>query len=121
MNVKDILCSALEPLGYEIFRRDTIGADVEYPDNLIIYYLADTETVRSYDNKPAITRWLFYVAFYSYDAELVETERERIAQTLRNAGFLPKGKGGDAIGEDAGQTGWIMEFYYLEDNLNGKQ
>lgn len=121
MNVKDILCNALEPLGYEIFRRDTIATEIEYPDNLIFYYLADTETVRSYNNRPAIIRWLFYVAFYSYDAELVEKERERIAQTLRKAGFLPKGKGGDAMGEDAGQTGWIMEFYYWEDKLNGKQ
>ena len=114
MSVKDRLLNALEPLGYQVLRQGTIGPDGECEDDLITYYIVDTMTERSYDNEPAITSWLIYITFYSYDAQLVEDERVRIVQTLRAAGFLPDGKGRDALSEDAGQTGWEMKFYFLE-------
>lgn len=114
MSVKKKFLNTLESLGYEYFQQGTIGADGECPENLITYYVVDTTYRRSYDNEPFLTEWLFFVTFYSYDPELVEQEADRIPKTLKAAGFYVKGKGRDAFSEDKGQTGWTMEFNYLE-------
>lgn len=112
--MKTLLIQTLETLGYPVILQGTIAETEPYPDDFITFWTADTSEAHAFDNDTALTSWLFYVNFYSTNPANVATESTRIRTTLKNAGFIPQGKGRDLPSDVQTHTGWTCEFYKLE-------
>lgn len=114
--IKEILLNTLEKLNYSIYQQGTIALDAEYPDSFITFEIVDSQEKEIFDNKSNATEWTISVIFYSVDPLLVQSEGVNIYNTLKNAGFIPQGKGADILSDEPTHTGWVNEYLYLERN-----
>ena len=112
--MKTFLIETLETLGFPVILQGTIAENEPYPNDFITFFTTDTEENAAFDNETALTTWNFQIGFYSSNPAHVATESKRIRATLKNAGFIPQGKGYDIPSGVETHTGWICEFYYLE-------
>ena len=118
MKVRDKLISALEGLGYPVALQGSYTVD-EIPESCITYYIADSEDLAHYDNRPAKTGYTLNVNFYSRKMSLVNTAPELISDALLGAGFTREGPGQDGgLDKDTGHYGWLMDFYLTERTYN---
>lgn len=116
MTVKALLTNMLDSLGYPVFLQGSILPEQEYPDSFITFFTLSSDDKEHFDNEVSAWSWLFQVAFYSADPELVESVPATIRKTLKNAGFIPQGKGIDILSDEPTHTGWVQEFYFIERN-----
>lgn len=114
MSVKQKLIEELEKFGYPVFLQGTLNADEAYPDSFITFFTDDTQDGAHYDNDTVSYVWYFAVIFYSNDPALVNSKPAEISASLKQAGFIPQGKGQDILSDEKTHTGWAMDFIYQE-------
>ena len=97
-----------------VYLQGTLNENADFPQKFITFFTSDTEDIEHFDNKVAATAWSFSVIFYSNDPAEVNTIPATITAALKNAGFIPDGKGRDIASNKAGYTGWAMDFAIRE-------
>lgn len=97
-----------------VYLQGTIDEDRAYPDSFITYFTNDTDDRAFYSNEVTSFDWTFSVIYYSNDPALVNTVPATITAALKNAGFIPQGKGRDIPSDEPTHTGWAMEFIITE-------
>lgn len=116
MNVKSILISALESIGYvqgkTLFLQGTLSDT--FPESFVTFWTDYTSDNSHYDDSVHSVDWNFSVIFYSSDPTLVNTKPDEIRSALKSAGFIPQGKGQDIPSGEPTHTGFAMEFIYTE-------
>lgn len=114
MSVKDFLIEQLETFGFPVLLQGSISPSENYPNDFITFQVMNTDTPQSFDNNDAVYTWEFNVNFYSNNPDNVAEIPPEIRRTLKTAGFIPQGKGNDAISDEPGFTGWSMDYYFIE-------
>lgn len=114
MTIREKIINTLEPLGYPVDLQGTYEEN-DIPDSLITYFIAGTQDLEHYNNRPAKTGYTINVNFYSRKMSLIDTAPELISEALLGAGFTREGPGQDAgLDKDTRHYGWLMDFYYVE-------
>ena len=120
--IKDKLIKELIKFGYPVFLQGTLSPDAAYPETFVTFWTDDTMDNSHYDNEAATITWDFSVIFYSSNPELVNTKPEEIRKALKQAGFIPQGRGRDIPSDEPTHTGWAQDYYFIEQiggNENG--
>lgn len=97
-----------------VFLQGTLNPDVPYPETFITFWTNYTEDKEHFDDETVSVDWNFSVIFYSSNPTLVNTKPDDIRTALKNAGFIPQGKGNDIPSDRPTHTGWAMEFIKQE-------
>lgn len=111
--MKELLYNTLSAFDYPVYLQGTAPQD--YPDSFISYWTIDTPAAAEFDNTLMLSKWQFYVYFYSTDPELVRSVPVEIRRALKAAGFTPQGKGRDLLSDDPAHTGWVQEYSIFEE------
>lgn len=114
--MKQKLIEILSTFGYPVFLQGSLNADEAYPDTFITFWVDDADDNSHYDDDTTSYLWDFSVIFYSNDPNLVNSKPEEIRKALKQAGFIPQGKGRDIPSDEPTHTGWAQDFYYIENN-----
>lgn len=112
--MKNKLYSTLQELGYPVYLQGAMLENEPYPDAFITFYTLDTESAADFDNESALTAWQFQVTFYSNSPAAIPVVFRSIRANLKQAGFIPVGKGRDLPSDQPTHTGWTCDFYILE-------
>lgn len=103
--MKDELIRLLESLKYPVFQQGTMNQEEGYPEAYFTFKNMNTIDDSFYDNEEHRTIWVFIVAFYSSNPDLVNTELLKAKKTLKENGFIVSGKGNDVDSDEPTQTG----------------
>lgn len=103
--MKDKLISVLESLNYPYFQQGTMNQEEGYPDSYFTFKNMNTIGDGFYNNEEHKTIWLFIVAFYSNNPDLVDKELLNAKKKLKENGFIVSGKGYDVESDEPTQTG----------------
>ena len=71
-------------------------------------------TEKSFDNDEVLFSFEVNVNVYSRDPLLVASVSEDARAALKEAGFIPQGRGYDLISDEPDFSGWAMDYYYLQ-------
>lgn len=112
--MKNLLIDTLETFGYPVILQGTLAENEQYPDNFITFQTIGSPEQDFLDGEPHGTQWRYAVIFYSSDPEIIPKKSAEIFDKLKEAGFIPQGKGTDILSDEPTHTGWVMEFIYLE-------
>lgn len=112
--MKSSLIQVLETVCPNVYLQGTLAENAEYPESFITFWTDYTDDASFYDNNPHNEIWNFSVIFYSSDPQLVDTKPALIRAALKQAGFIPQGKGQDIPSDRQSHTGWAMDFVYKE-------
>lgn len=111
--VVDSLVSLLESLNYPVFLQGTFSGDA-YPDSFITYMINSSSDRAHFDDDVTSWTWDATVIFYTKNPTLLFSVPETIRTTLKNAGFIPSGKGYNIFSDDPNFTGWTNDYLYLD-------
>lgn len=111
--MKQLLIDTLESI-YPTFKQGTLNDQEAYPDNFITYWVDYTDDGVHLDNEVRSIEWSFSVIFYSTSQALVDTVPAQIRADLKNAGFIPQGRGNDIASDRPSHKGWAMDFIGVE-------
>lgn len=100
--------------GETLFLQGTINPDAAYPETFVTFWTDYTADSAHYENRTDSVEWHFTVILYSSNATTVNTKPAEIRAKMKEAGFLPQGKGNDIPSDEKTHTGWAMEFLYNE-------
>lgn len=103
--MKDTLTTILESFGYPVFQQGTMSQEEGYPDAYFTFKNMNTQGDGFYNNEEHKIIWLFIVAFYSNNPDLVNTELLKAKDKLKKEGFIVSGKGYDVESDEPTQTG----------------
>ena len=113
--MKQTLINVLETIcPNNVYLQGTLAADAEYPESFITFWTNYTDDNSHFDDNVYSVDWQFSVIFYSSDPALIETKAAAIRTALKNAGFIPQGKGNDIASDSPTHTGWAMDFIKTE-------
>lgn len=112
--MKQKLIEILETFGYPVFLQGSLNENEAYPDTFITFWTDEVLDNAHYDNNPTSYAWDFSVIIYSNDPSVIDTKKDDIRKALKQAGFIPQGKGMDIPSDEPTHTGWQMSFYYIE-------
>lgn len=113
-SVKEKLIAELKKFGYPVYLQGTLGAEDAYDPSFITFWTEDVPENSHYDDDATSFAWNFSVMFYSSDPTLVNTVPETIRKALKQAGFIPQGKGRDVPSDEPTHTGWATDYNYIE-------
>lgn len=111
--MKELLIRVLESFGYPVYLHGTIGDDEPFPPSFFTFQTLDSPDEYPFDNTPAYTAWSYQVIFYSSDPLNVATIAAQSRIALKEAGFIPQGKGQDMPSDEPTHTGWLCDYIYL--------
>ncbi len=103
--MKDKLISILESLHYPVFQQGTMNQEDGYPSAYFTFKNMNTTSDSFYNNEEHKIIWLFIVAFYSDNPDLVDKELLNAKKKLKENGFIVSGKGYDVDSDEPTQTG----------------
>lgn len=113
--IKETLISILESFCPDnVYLQGTMNPDEAYPQKFITFFTSTTDDVSHYDNDVSAIEWDFAVMFYSDDPFEVNTIPAQIRTALKQAGFIPQGRGNDILSDVPTHTGWAMDFLFRE-------
>lgn len=112
--MKSTLIELLETVCPNVYLQGTLAENAEYPESFITFWTYDTNDKTFYDNNPHNEEWKFSIIFYSSDPLKVETKPAEIRAKLKQAGFIPQGKGNDIPSDRPSHTGWVTDYIYKE-------
>lgn len=101
-----------------VYLQGTLNPDETYPAKFITFFTSTTDDISFYDDNVAAVEWDFSVMFYSSDPSEVDTIPALISTALKQAGFIPQGKGNDIFTDSPTHTGWAMDFKFRENITN---
>lgn len=111
--VVDLLVSTLESLNFPVFLQGTFSG-AEYPESFITYFVESYDDRAHYDDAPDSWTFSTTVIFYSRDPAKLFSIPATIRTTLKNAGFIPTGKGYNIFSDDPNYTGWTNQYLFLD-------
>lgn len=97
-----------------VFLQGSLAPDEPYPDSFITFWTNYTDDHAHFDSEVFSVDWQFSVIYYSNDPAKVGTVPGTIITAMRNAGFIPQGKGFDIASDVPTHTGWAMDFIKTE-------
>ena len=97
-----------------VFLQGSIHPEEAYPDRFVTYFTLDGSDAAHFDDAPVGTAWRYQVINYATDAEVLMQDAANIRAALREAGFIPAGRGRDIPSDVSTHTGWANEYYFLE-------
>lgn len=97
-----------------VYLQGTLNDEEDFPQDFITFFVSDTGDLEYFDNALVGEAWHFSVIYYSNDPAKVNSVPFTISAALKNAGFIPEGKGRDIFSNKAGYTGWAMDFVIRE-------
>lgn len=112
--MKDELLEIIERFGYPIYLQGSMSEDEEYPKSFFTYFNFQTEEMLEYDNDASAIYWMFVVAFYSDEPELVNTKLVELRRALKDEGWFVNGVGNDVKSDEPTHTGRALEVYKLQ-------
>lgn len=112
--MKNKLIEILKTICPNVYLQGTLNDKEPYPESFITFWTNYTEYNAFYNDEAKADVWNFSVIYYSSNPTLVETEPKKIITALKNAGFLPQGKGNDIPSDEPTHTGWALEFIIKE-------
>lgn len=113
--MKQTLINVLETFCPDnVYLQGTLADDAAYPDEFITFWTNYTDDNQHFDDEVYSVDWNFSVMYYSSDPALVNAKPALIRTALKNAGFIPQGKGNDLVSDSPSHTGWAMEFIKTE-------
>lgn len=113
--MKQLLIQTLETICPDkVFLQGTLNPNEAYPDEFITFWTDYTDDNAHYDNSVKSVDWNFSVIFYSNNPDRVASVPALIRSALKNAGFIPQGKGNDVLSDVQTHTGWAMGFIIIE-------
>ena len=116
--MKQYLIDALTPLGFPVLLEGSLSPK-SYPDSFITFWNFYSSNT-SFDNDDMMTEYGFNIRFYSVSPNEVEKAKKLILKALKDAGFIPDGKGNDfTFNSETQHLGWSVDVYILEENQNG--
>ena len=117
-NPKQILIEIISRFGFvegeTLVLQGTMNPDEAYPETFVTFWTDYTDDKAHFDNKTQSVEWSFSVILYSSDAAIVNTKPFELMEALREAGFVPQGKGQDIMSDEPTHTGWVIEYLYAE-------
>lgn len=112
--MKQTLINVLEQFcPNNVYLQGTLSNET-YPETFITFWTNYTDDNTHYDNDVHSIDWNFSVTLYSSDPAVVNAMPLAIRTALKQAGFIPQGKGNDIFSDRPSHTGWAMEFIYKE-------
>jgi hypothetical protein len=112
--MKQLLINTLNTFGYPVYLQGTLNPDKAYPESFVTFWTDYTADNAHYDDDVHSVDWNFTVIFYSSNPTLVNTVPQMMRTALKNAGFIPQGKGQDIPSDEPTHTGWATEYIYTE-------
>lgn len=112
--MKQRLLNVLTTYGYPIYLHGTLGEDEPFPQSFFTFKQISSSDI-CLDDGDAYAVYGFQVCFFSTDPHTVESVAASSRIALRDAGFIPDGRGMDFPSEEATHTGWITEYFYIEE------
>ncbi len=113
--MKNLLIDALETIcPNNVYLQGTLSEDEPYPESFITFWTNYTDDNSHFDNDVISVDWQFSVIFYSNDPALVGSVPDTIRNALKQAGFIPQGKGYDIPSDVESHTGWAMDYIVTE-------
>lgn len=103
--MEDKLTAVLEELEYPYFRQGSMNQEEGYPDSYFTFKNMSSDGGSFYNNVEHTVLWLFVVAFYSNNPNLITKELLNAKSKLKQAGFIVSGKGYDVQSDEPTQTG----------------
>lgn len=120
--MKDLLISILEEFcPNNVFLQGTMDDSEGYPENFITFWTNNTDDNSHFDNDVTSIVWSFNVFYYSNDPSNVNSVPLQIRAALKDAGFIPQGKGFDFPSDIPTHTGWVTEYIYREDLIESEE
>jgi hypothetical protein len=114
MNVKDLLISTIEGLGFPIYQQGSLGENEPYPASFFTFWNNTAEGAEFYDNEEHSITWNFDLNFYSIDPTLVNSVLMESKSLLKQAGFIVTGAGHDLISDEHTHTGRGITVWKIE-------
>ena len=118
MNPKQLLINILSKFGFisgeTLCLQGTMNPDITYPKEFITFWTDYTDDNGHLDDTVYSVDWHFTVIYYANDPALVNTRPFEFMTALREAGFIPQGKGNDIISDEPTHDGWVVEYIYTE-------
>lgn len=112
-SVVDLLVSTLESLNYPVFLQGTFCGE-NYPSTFITYFVDSYEDLTHYDDDAKSWTFAATVIVYSNDPANLFSVPATVRTTLKNAGFIPAGKGYNIFSDDPNFTGWTNQYLFLD-------
>lgn len=110
----DLLISALESIGYPVYRQGAFTEDEPYPDHFFTFWNVETPAVSHYDNRTYSYVWDFNIFFYSIDPAKTYSVMEEAINKLKAEHFIVPGKGYDVETDEPTHTGRGINVLFLE-------
>lgn len=114
MTPKTKLINILEGIQKPVILQGSMAENAAYPDSFITFFTSNTEDIAHYDNDAKKWVWDFQVVNYSNNPLTVAEQAEQIRKKLKEAGFIPQGKGYDIASNEPTHTGWANDYYFIE-------
>ena len=113
--MKSTLIEILEKIcPNNVYLQGTLSENEAYPNEFITFWTNYTDDRSHYDNTVHSVDWDFSVMVYATDPDRVVALSNAARAALKNAGFIPQGKGNDLLSDEPTHTGWAMEFIKTE-------
>ena len=112
--MKKLLIETLEKTGSPVYLHGSIAEDMPYPERFITFLTLDSPDVEHFDGEAWGTSWSYQICNYGTDPLTVAEDAAAIRGLLKEAGFIPQGKGHDLPSDEPTHTGWVTEYLYLE-------
>lgn len=103
--MKDKLTKVLESMNYPYFQQGTMNKEEGYPESYLTFKNMSSDGDAFYNNEEHKIVWLFIVAFYSNNSDLIDKELLNLKEKLKRDGFIVSGKGYDVESDEPTQTG----------------
>ena len=97
-----------------VFLQGTLNPSEAYPESFITFWTNYTDDDRHFDDDVFSIDWNFSVNYYSSDPTNVNTVPMQIRTALKEAGFIPQGKGNDLPSDVVTHTGWTTDYIKTE-------
>ena len=101
----DKLTKVLESMNYPYFQQGTMNKEEGYPESYFTFKNMSSDGDAFYNNEEHKIVWLFIVAFYSNNSDLIDKELLNLKEKLKRDGFIVSGKGYDVESDEPTQTG----------------
>ena len=112
----DELYNVLDAYGLPLYLQGTLGADEDYPDNFITYWIEDSKGNAFYDNDSNETDWSISIIYYTHDINSIKEFIPKLIDDLKINKFKVIGKGFFTPSDKPNCVGWILPAIYLKNN-----
>lgn len=119
LSVKEILITILEKYCPDnVYLQGTLNPDEAYPDNLITFFITDSDFDAFFDNDANKINWFISVMIYSNNPVTLNEIAMNVLKDCKAAGFIPEGAGNDIPSDVETHTGWALDFIYQQYQQN---